>query len=204
MLGKRPTPIRSPTPPPRRTRGHSGRSGLDWLFDLLEEAALADPKKLDPYVAAVGVTILYEDLINATGNGLSSQGSTLTGEAVRRLACDADIHRIVVKGQSEILDYGRGERLFNRLLRRALRFRHGHVCGVRGCGRRITQIHHIDWWENDGETSIDNGIPLCSYHHHLVHEGGWNIAWNPTTGTVTLEGPRGQTLQTTASFLRAA
>ncbi len=94
MLGKRPTPIRSPTPPPRRTRGHSGRSGLDWLFDLLEEAALADPKKLDPYVAAVGVTIQYEDLINATGNGLSSQGSTLTGEAVRRLACDADIQRM--------------------------------------------------------------------------------------------------------------
>ncbi|HVV36183.1 MAG TPA: hypothetical protein VHC63_06230 [Acidimicrobiales bacterium] len=75
-------------PRPRRAQR------LDWLFDLLEEAALADPKKLDRYVAAVGVTIQYEDLINATGNGLSSQGSTLTGEAVRRLACDADIQRM--------------------------------------------------------------------------------------------------------------
>jgi hypothetical protein len=176
----------------------------DWLLDLLEEVALADPKKIDPYVAAVGVTIQYEDWLAKTGHGLSSQGSTLSGEAIRRLCCDADIHRIVVKGQSEILDYGRGERLFNRALRRAIRFRHAHVCAVRGCGRRITHIHHVEHYENGGETTIHNGITLCSYHHHLVHEGGWDIAWNPHTGVVTLEGPRGQTLETTANFLRAA
>jgi hypothetical protein len=177
---------------------------LDWLLDLLEEVALADPKKIDPYTASVGVTVQYEDLINATGNGLSAQGSTLTGEAVRRLCCDAGIIRIVVKGQSEILDFGREERLFNRAMRRAIRFRHGHRCAVRGCGRRITKIHHISHFEDGGETEIHNGIPLCDYHHHLVHEGGWNVVWQPATGIVTLEGPRGQTLETTASFVRAA
>jgi hypothetical protein len=150
------------------------------------------------------VTIQYEDLITATGNGLTSQGSTLTGESVRRLCCDAGIHRVVVKGQSEILDFGRDERLFNRAARRAIRFRHGHSCAVRGCGRRITHIHHVRWWENGGETCVDNGIPLCLYHHHLVHEGGWEIVWDPITGKTILEGPRGQTLETTASFLRAA
>ena len=177
---------------------------LDALLDLLEEAALADPRKIDPYVAAVGVTIQYEDLMAKTGNGLSSQGSSLTPEAISRLCCDAGIHRVVVKGQSEILDFGRDERLFNRATRRAIRFRHGHCCAVRGCGRRVTFIHHIDHFEDGGETTIYNGIPLCSYHHHRVHEGGWDVAWNPTTGVVTLEGPRGQVLRTTASFLRAA
>jgi hypothetical protein len=177
---------------------------LDWLLDLLEEVALSEPTKLDPYIAAVGVTVQYEDLINNTGHGLSSQGSTLTAEAVRQLCCDAGIHRIVVKGQSEILDFGRDERLFNRAMRRAIRFRHGHSCAVRGCGRRITHTHHEKWWEDGGETCIDNGLPLCSYHHHLVHDGGWQIMWDPVTGVVTLEGPRGQVLRTTASFLRAA
>jgi hypothetical protein len=177
---------------------------LDWLFDLLEEIALADPRKLDPYVASVGVTIQYEDLMAATGHGLTAQGSTITGEAARRLCCDAGIHRVVVKGQSEILDFGREERLFNRQLRRAIRFRHGHACAVRGCGRRITHIHHVEHFENGGETTVHNGIPLCSYHHHLVHEGGWQVAWNPTTGITRIEGPKGQVLETTASFLRAA
>jgi hypothetical protein len=197
------TPAYGDEPVELRARPRSARR-LDWLFDLLEEIALADPKKIDPYTASVGVTINYEDLIHKTGNGLSAQGSTLTGEAVRRLCCDAGIHRVVVKGQSEILDFGREERLFNRAMRRAIRFRHGHSCGVRGCGRRITKIHHINHFEHGGETEIHNGLPLCDYHHHLVHEGGWNVEWDPATGVVTLEGPRGQTLRTTASFLRAA
>jgi hypothetical protein len=177
---------------------------LDWLFDLVQEARSADPSKFDAQTATIGVTIQYEDLINKTGGGLSSQGSTLTPEAIERLMCDAGVMRILVKGQSEILDFGREERLFPRAVRRAIRFRHAHVCAVRGCGRRHTQIHHLTWWEDGGETTIDNGIPLCPFHHHLVHEGGWAVAWNPTTGVVTLEGPRGQTLETTASFLRAA
>jgi hypothetical protein len=181
-----------------------GAKRLDWLFDLMKERALANPDKIDPYNATVGVTIQYEDLINASGPGLSSQGTWLTGEAVRRMCCDAGIHRIVVKGESEILDFGREQRLFNRVMRRAIRFRHAHVCAVRGCCRRITQIHHLKWWENDGETCIENGIPLCSYHHQLVHEGGWTVAWNPTTGLTRLEGPKGQILETTATFRLAA
>jgi uncharacterized protein DUF222 len=177
---------------------------LDWLFDLLHEVKLGDERKLDPYSASVGVTIQYEDLMHKTGTWLSDQGSTLSAEAVRRLCCDAGIVRIVVKGQSEILDLGREQRLFSRAQRRAIRFRHGHRCAVRGCGRRITQIHHILWWDDKGETCIDNGIPLCSFHHHLVHEGGWQVVWDATTGITRLEGPRGQILATTASFLRAA
>ena len=177
---------------------------LDWMFDLFEEVALSSPDKLDPYVAAVGVTIQYEDLIAGTGEGVTSQGSPLRGEAVRRLCCDAGVHRIVVRGESEILDLGRDQRLFNRKQRRAIQFRHAHVCAIRGCGRRVTQVHHIQWWENDGETNIDNGVPLCSYHHHLVHEGGWNVAWNPLAGITRIEGPLGQVLETETRFTRMA
>jgi hypothetical protein len=52
------------------------------------------------------------------------------------------------------LDFGRDERLFSRAQRRAIRFRHGNVCCVKGCERRITQIHHLDWWEHGGETNV--------------------------------------------------
>jgi hypothetical protein len=47
-----------------------------------------------------------------------------------------------------------------------------------------------------GPTNIDVGIPLCSAHHHLVHEGGWDITYNTTTGITTLVGPQTQVIET--------
>jgi len=34
-------------------------------------------------------------------------------------------------------------------------------------------------WTNGGLTELHNLILLCSFHHHVVHEGGWNI--DPST-----------------------
>jgi hypothetical protein len=102
---------------------------------------------------------------------------------------------MVVKGASEILDTGRQTRTWNRAQRRAARARHGHRCAVEGCDRRITEIHHLLFWENGGATSIENAIPLCSRHHHMVHDLGWQIDWNPHTGTTNFTGPLGQSLR---------
>ena len=63
------------------------------------------------------------------------------------------------------------------------------------CGRRITELHHIVKWGWGGETNLDVGVPLCLGHHHLVHEGGWSIRYDATTGTTTLRGPDGQRIE---------
>ena len=178
---------------------------LDNFLDLCEEIALVNADKIDPEVAAVGVTVQYEDLVaNRRTLTLTDQGAILTGEAVRRLACDAGVCRMVVKGVSEFLDVGRKTRTWTTAQRRAIRARHNHRCAAAGCNRRITQIHHIVWWDDDGDTAIDNGVPLCSYHHHLVHEGGWTITWNPNTGVTRMVGPEGQVLETQVSVGKAA
>ncbi|HUR76877.1 MAG TPA: hypothetical protein VMZ22_02940 [Acidimicrobiales bacterium] len=66
---------------------------LDLLVDLVEEIALVNADKIDPETAAIGVTVQYEDFIGDRRSLASSdQESMLTGEAVRRLACDAGIH----------------------------------------------------------------------------------------------------------------
>ena len=184
------------------TRSLSARR-LDALLDLLEEVALVNTDKLDPERAAIGVTVQYEHLLADKGLATTDLGTTLTGEAARRLACDAAVHRIVVQGASEILDIGRKTRTWPTALRRAIRARHGHRCAVEGCDRRITEIHHLIFWENGGVTSINNGVPLCAYHHHLVHEGGWYITWNPRTSVTRLVGPAGQVLETKAQFWAA-
>ncbi len=40
-------------------------------------------------------------------------------------------------------------------------------------------MHHIVHWNDRGPTDLDNLVLLCSYHHRLVHEGGWQVAGDP-------------------------
>jgi hypothetical protein len=40
---------------------------------------------------------------------------------------------------------------------------------------RFLHAHHIKHWAKGGETSIDNLVTLCSYHHRLVHESGFGV-----------------------------
>ncbi len=51
-------------------------------------------------------------------------------------------------------------------------------CGIPGCSMAFDrcQIHHLKWFRNNGLTDINNLLPLCNKHHHLVHEGGWHLS----------------------------
>ena len=37
------------------------------------------------------------------------------------------------------------------------------------------QIHHVTWYTLGGLTDLENLLPVCNRHHHLVHEGGWQL-----------------------------
>jgi hypothetical protein len=41
------------------------------------------------------------------------------------------------------------------------------------------QVHHVIPWDDGGPTDLENLAPLCSEHHHMVHEGGWKLTLNP-------------------------
>ena len=50
------------------------------------------------------------------------------------------------------------------------------MCQFPGCeSEHRLHAHHIIHWEHGGPTELDNLISLCHFHHHSVHEGGWNI-----------------------------
>jgi hypothetical protein len=61
-------------------------------------------------------------------------------------------------------------------LRRVLEVR-DRGCRFPGCGLRDTDAHHVVHWADGGETSLENTVLLCRYHHRLVHEGGWEVEW---------------------------
>jgi hypothetical protein len=102
--------------------------------------------------------------------------SAIPIESVRRLCCDS--HAVVLtEGQDgEPLSIGRKTRIIPQAIARAVRARDGHQCTFPGCShRRYLHCHHVKHWSKGGETSLDNLLLICSKHHTLVHEGGFNI-----------------------------
>ncbi len=92
----------------------------------------------------------------------------------RRLACDASLVALLEDAEGIPLSVGRQTRSIPPWLRRALQARDGG-CRFPGCTHtRFVDGHHIQHWADGGETSLDNLVLLCRYHHRLVHEGGFH------------------------------
>ena len=96
-------------------------------------------------------------------------------ETVRRLCCDGSIVPIIENSKGEPLNIGRKMRTVTTAIRRALWSR-DKGCAFPGCShKRFVDAHHIKHWADGGETSVENMVLLCSSHHKLVHEGGFQI-----------------------------
>jgi hypothetical protein len=111
----------------------------------------------------------------------TDDGIPLPVDTVRRMCCDADILPIVLNGAGEVLDVGRTQRTATRPQRRALQAMH-RSCAHPDCTVAFSacDIHHIAWWgRDDGPTDIDNLLPVCERHHHLIHEDRWTLTMTP-------------------------
>ncbi len=120
-------------------------------------------------------------------------GTPVEVDAVRRLCCEAMFTAVVTTADGRMpLNAGRTRRVANREQRRALRAIH-RTCAVDACTTPFEQceIHHIVWWEQLGPTDIDNLVPLCLRHHHLIHDAGWTILLRPSDRMLTLFRPDG-------------
>ena len=96
-------------------------------------------------------------------------------ETVKRLACDASLVVVTEDERGTPLNVGRKQRTISTSIRRALWARDRH-CTFPGCHRtRFVDAHHVHHWVDGGQTSVDNLVLLCSYHHRLLHEGGYSI-----------------------------
>ena len=155
---------------------------------------LTGAQSLDPRVPEVSVLIDLATLRDGLRDHSvceTADGTPLPPDIIRRLGCDADIIPVVLGGHGEALDVGRQQRLANRQQRRALRAMY-RTCAHPDCHVAFEQcrIHHVAWWDRRGPTDLANLLPLCSLHHHLVHEGGWTLTINPDR-IITLRRPDG-------------
>jgi hypothetical protein len=124
----------------------------------------------------VDAKTLVEGTLHANSVIDCGLGIELPVETIRRLACCADITPIIVGADGVRLELQRTTRLANRAQRRALRAMY-RGCAVPGCcvAFDYVVIHHLKYFRNGGPTNVDNLLPLCTKHHHLAHEGGWQL-----------------------------
>lgn len=168
----------------------------DALLDLIRRGAASLDVPDDASGADRYTLNLVTTLADLAGHGCTTpaltNGTPISVETARRIACDCSIVSHVVGDAGEPLFLGRKTPVWNRAQRRAIRRRDGYVCRFPGCTRRITDVHHIRHWTRDkGPTDVDNGCLQCRYHHRLVHEGRWEIEGDPN-GTLTFVSPDGR------------
>ncbi|MGX5694909.1 DUF222 domain-containing protein [Agromyces soli] len=125
-------------------------------------------------VARVDADALESGIGHATIDGIEHPVSILTA---RELALSVGVAPLLLGTDCAALDLGRAARIFTREQKIALLERDGG-CAWPGCDRppAYSEAHHISWWKRDhGTTDLDNGIMLCSHHHHRVHRDGWLV-----------------------------
>ena len=132
----------------------------------------------------------------------TDSGAILPPETIRRLCCNGRITPILLVDGVPV-NVGREQRLANRPQRRALRAIY-RTCGFAGCETPFNrcEIHHVLPWELGGVTDLANLLPLCSRHHHLVHELGWRLELAPDR-LLTIRQPDGTIFATEPIQIRS-
>ena len=120
--------------------------------------------------------------------------SDLPIETVRRLTCDTSLISVLEDSEGNPLNVGRKKRVVSTAIRRAL-FARDEQCRYPGCThKKWLDAHHVTHWIDVGETSVDNLILLCSKHHRLLHEGGYQIVADQEGG-IRIHTNNGQVLE---------
>ena len=119
-------------------------------------------------------------------------GTRLSAESARRLACDAGLATVVRGDDGSVSDSGRRARTVPPAVRRALEAR-DRGCRFPGCGLRFTDAHHVVHWADGGDTSLNNLILLCAGHHRAVHEGRYRVCTD-REGKAVFFSPSGRVL----------
>ncbi len=153
---------------------------FDVLMGLLQAGVRADALVTAPVHSAANVMVVVSQADLVSGRGvarLSDVAEPISAMTAEMMACDAGIQPIVLDVHGQPLSLGLRQRLFSSAQRKALAVRDGG-CAWMFCTAppSWTHAHHIRPWSERGPTDVDNGVLLCPFHHHLLHEGEFQIS----------------------------
>jgi hypothetical protein len=163
--------------PPGHVYNHHGARQADALVQVARQSLCSgSPKNDRPALPEMIVHVDFDAAAGGFGQDCRLDGGVpLVSETALRLSCDAALVPLIEDSKGKPLSVGRRTRSIPTPLRRALSAR-DVGCRFPGCSnKRFLDGHHIRHWSKGGHTSLDNLVELCSYHHRLVHEGGYSV-----------------------------
>lgn len=136
----------------------------------------------------VNLVVDLDDLKRWTGrDGSPSAGaSTHDGQVdvsideLLRQACSARLVPWVFDSAGRPLRMGRASRLFKPHQRQAMVLR-DKECRAESCTMpaEFCEAHHKTAWVELGCTDVEDGVLLCSWHHHRAHEPDYRVKYLP-------------------------
>lgn len=164
---------RAPEQEPGAVVDRVGARRADALVHLVTEGGSA-PQDAERHRPRTTVILHLE-------SGAESRAELLAGPEVprttaERLACDADVQALLEDTRSNRLYLGRRQRLATPAQIAALTARDGRRCQFPGCSNtRYLNAHHVQHWLHGGRTDVDNLLMICTFHHSLIHDHGYQI-----------------------------
>ncbi|WP_332662868.1 HNH endonuclease signature motif containing protein [Aeromicrobium sp.] len=141
-----------------------------------------------PGKGGLGATLMvrfdFETLLRGIKPATLSTGTRISAGQARQMACRLGMIPQVFDGKSLPLDHGHEQRLFTKTQRQALENRDGG-CTFPECDRppEWCEAHH--WrmrWADGSDTTLDDGVLICPFHHRTIHDNDWAIRMAPVDG----------------------
>ena len=160
-----------------RERGAKDFSRVDALIEIAQQVARGTSPDRAPtdIVLTVPSDALAAESTDDAVAGTTASGSCLSKQTVFRLACDAGLVVMLENEAGNCLSVGRKTRTIPASIKRAL-IKRDQTCRFPGCCNRVfLDGHHATHWMQGGETSLENLVTLCGFHHRFVHEYGYRV-----------------------------
>ncbi|MGV8896212.1 MAG: DUF222 domain-containing protein [Rhodoglobus sp.] len=150
---------------------------VDTLVEIVQLAtrAAGSTKVFGHKSPAVRVHVQAEALETGTGFAhFEGQSAPVSIQTAERHICVTGMLPILFDGNTPI-DAGRTQRLHSPRQRAAITA-HWNGCAWGDCDKppQFTEVHHIEAF-NGHNTTLNNGISLCRFHHMQLHANGWTI-----------------------------
>ena len=141
-----------------------------------------------PQRTVLVVSADYDAIEGQLKNAGLIDGTPIDRDELRRLACEAQIVPMIFGSDGQPLYLGRAQRAVTKAQKLAL-YRRDRSCV--GCGVRpqACDAHHIQPWDHNGPTDLDNLVLLCPRCHTKVHKHGHTVEHDVETGRHRLQPP---------------
>ncbi len=122
-----------------------------------------------PQQTTIILTANYDTITGQLKAANLIDGTPISIDETRRLACKANIVPAIFNNQKQPLYLGRSRRTHTKTQLLAL-YKRDKQCT--SCGIRATncEVHHIMPWQHGGTTNINNLTLLCPTCHHQTHK----------------------------------